>query len=784
MSTPIMNQYNEIKKQHMDFLLFFRLGDFYELFFDDAKIASQILGITLTKRSQKDEEIPMAGVPFHTCDYYIAKLVKAGKKIAICEQVTAADPKSTKIIERAVVRIITPGTLIDDSLLVPNRNNFLVALFEKDFEISAAIFDLSTNEFFIENIETSALKDFLEKTQPSEILIMQNFIPRFCEYNTWKNAITITNEIDKNYATNTITKFFKLHSLESLNWMKSHDLISCCMIVDYLNLTQKYDVHNNTSAKVGLPKQKIVKDEMYVDKFTRRNLEITKTLQNEHFGSLLWLLDNTKTAQGGRAMFSFINNPITNIDLLNERLRKIEFFMSDKKMLEKLIATLKSIPDFERILGKILLKRCSHIQLRSLAIGINNLHSVFDLMKKTVENQSIAILANKIIAAISDNPDNKEKGMINEGFDSQLDSWKNFEKDIDSQIFALQEEYKRDTKIANLRIKFTSNFGYAIEINSQYKDKLSYNFTLLQELKTAARYTTNALMQINKKFAESSEIITEKEREIFENLCNEIIDHAKIINEYSEISAQIDLFSSCAFVALENNYTKPILCDDNSFEIIDGRHPVLDKILKDKAQQFIPNNCNLQKCVMFMTGPNMAGKSTYLRQQALIAFMAHIGMFVPAKSAKIGIVDHIFSRIGTNDNLIDGNSTFMMEMIEIALTLNQATKKSFIVFDEVGRGTSVEEGMAIAQAILEYLVMNLEARSLFATHYLALQNIDHENLQKKMMEIIENEDLFGASIHFTHKILDGVAKKSYAISVAKLAGMPSSIVTRALELIS
>jgi len=782
MSTPIMNQYNQIKKEHQDFLLFFRLGDFYELFFEDAKIAAEILGITLTRRVQKDEEIPMAGVPFHTCDYYLAKLVKAGKKIAICEQISPPDAKN-KIIERAVTRIITPGTLVDDSLLTPNRNNFLVAIFEQNLQISAAIFDLSTNEFFIENLPTQDLKNFLEKNQPSEILVVQNFIPNFPDYNSWKNSITLAPEIDSSYAAKNITKFFGLHSLESLNWMKQIDLISCSMILDYLNLTQKYEINQNNREKVAFPKRRIAQNEVYLDKFTRRNLEITKTLQNEHFGSLLWLLDNTKTAQGGRAMFTFINNPINDLKILTERQKKIEFFMQDRRWLEKITTNLKTIPDFERILGKIILKRCTPPQLRTLAIGITNLHALFDLIKKPIEDFEIEILANKIIAAISDNIENKEKGIINDGFDPELDSWKTFERQIDDQIYILQEEYKKDTKIANLRIKFTANFGYAVEINSQHKDKLSYNFTLQQELKTTARYMTSALMQINQKFAESSEIIIQKEREIFEKLCAEILQKSEIINKYSEISAQIDLFSNCAKIALENGYVRPELTTENDFEITDGRHPVLDKIMSEKGENFVPNDCNLEKCVMFMTGPNMAGKSTYLRQQALISFLAHLGMYVPAKHAKIGLIDHIFSRIGANDNLIEGNSTFMMEMIEIALTLNQANQKSFIVFDEVGRGTSVEEGMAIAQAILEYLVQNLGARALFSTHYLALAKIENPNLQKKMMEITETEDLFGSKIHFTHKILDGVAKKSYAISVAKLAGMPDKIVQRAENLL-
>ncbi len=775
MSTPIMNQYKEIKKQHEDFLLFFRLGDFYELFYEDAKIASEILGITLTKRAQKDEDIPMAGVPYHACDFYITKLVKAGKKIAICEQTTSSANKTAKIIERCVTRIITPGTLTDDCLLEAKRNNFLIALFDHNMEISAAIFDLSTNEFLIESFEQSELKNFLEQIDPSEILINQSFLPMFPEYNSWKNKISIVNQIDKSLAMQKITKFYQLHSLESLAWLSALDFISVAMILDYLEITQKYSLNGISTVNLVLPKLKRNSDSVYIDKFTRRNLEITKTLQNERMGSLLWLLDETRTAQGGRALFQFINHPILNLETLNQRFKNIEFFMKNERQLSQIREILKTVPDFERMFAKIALKRSSPLELRKLAIGINNLHSLYEKIGKPIKQPEIQIFANKVIAAITD--DFVQKGYINDGFDKELDDWKNFEKQIDSQILQLQENYKRETKVATLRIKFSSNFGYAIEINSSSKDKLDYNFKLLQDLKTTARYTTGALMQINEKFAQSNEAIILREKEIFEILCQELIDNSDIIHEYAASSAQIDLFSNLAAISLENEYTKPEMTNDNTFEIHEGRHPVLDKIMKERAQTFVTNDCNLKQCVMFMTGPNMAGKSTYLRQQALIAYMAHLGMLVPAKFAKIGLIHHIFSRIGTNDNLIEGNSTFMMEMIEISLTLNQASNKSFIVFDEVGRGTSVEEGMAIAQSILEYLTDTLKARTIFATHYLHLKKIEHPNMQKKMMEILEDP------IHFTHKILDGVAKKSYAITVAKIAGMPANIISRAEEIL-
>lgn len=771
--TPIMHQYNLIKKKHLDCIVFFRLGDFYEMFYEDAYSASEILGITLTKRIQKDEDIPMSGVPYHTAEHYIAKLVKAGKKIAICEQVGNASDKSDKIINREVVRIITPGTITDDNLLNAKRNNFLIALNQDGINISCAIFDLSTNEFFIENFEAGHLKDQLEKIDPSEILMNQNFLVNFKEYENWKQIITLVPEINKNMAVNHVLHFFNLHSIESLNY-KTNDLIAIAMIIEYLKLTQKNAI---TLHNISQPKYRNNEHELQIDKFTRRNLEITKTLQNAHYGSLLWLLDETKTSQGARSLFQYLSAPVTDINQLNERYDEIDLFMKNGAKLENIRKNLSQIPDFERLFGKITLNRATPRDLLILAQGIQNFINLSRMIDLPVVHNmpDHSHLAQKILSAIEEEPG--EKGYIKLGFDSELDSWKNFEKDTEQKIQNLQNEYKVATKIANLRIKFHTTFGYIIEINSSQKDKLDYNYVFRQDLKSVARYTTNLLENINIKLAESSEAINLKEKEIFHKLCKEIAEIAQDIRKYSKLSAHIDLFTNFAYIAGENGYIRPILSNDNKFEIQQGKHPVLEKILKTKGQVFVANDCNLDQCVMFMTGPNMAGKSTYLRQQALIALLAHIGMFVPAHSAKIGIIDHIFSRIGASDNLIEGNSTFMMEMIEIALTLNQATNKSFIVFDEVGRGTSVEEGMAIAQAILEYLAQKLCARAIFATHYLALQKIQHANLQQKMMEIIEHP------IHFTHKILDGVAKKSYALSVAEIAGMPSFIVERAREIL-
>lgn len=769
MTTPIMNQYDLIKSEHKDCILLFRLGDFYEMFNEDASIAAEVLNITLTKRVQKSGNIPMAGIPFHACDHYISKLVKAGYKIAICEQVENSFNKTTKIIDRQVVRIITAGTITDDILLDSKRNNFLISL-SGDLKISCAVFDISTSEFYVEEIEKQHLKNFFEKIEPSEILINQNWLNNFNDYNEYKRIITFVEELNLFKAESIILNFFNLHSKESLAQFSKENLITIAMIINYLMKTQKTE-----HFRINFPTKANNSDYMEIDKFSRRNLEITKTLQNTVSGSLLWLLDETKTPQGARALFQYINNPICNIDKLNDRYKKINYFIANKEKLKKIRESLKNIPDFERIFSKIALNRSNPYELRNLAIGIKNLVQLCLFLDKHIEtNEDIT---NEIIKAISAEPNLKEN-YINNGYDAELDEWKNFEQEIDKQISDLEEQYKSDTKISNLRIKLTQS-GFLIEINNNQKEKLSYHFHLKQNLKTTSRYSTIQLEKINQKYSESNEFIQNKEKEIFKNLCQKMLEIANDIYLYSKISAEIDLFGNFAHISIENNYTMPVLTKEYDFEILEGRHPILDKIFKEKGSVFIKNDCDLTKQhIMFMTGPNMAGKSTFLRQQALIALLAHIGMFVPAKFAKIGIIDQIFSRISTNDNLIQGNSTFMMEMIEVALTLNQASIKSFLILDEVGRGTSAKEGIAISQAILEHLIEKLNARTIFSTHYLELKEINSNSLQKKMMEIEDDP------IHFTYKLIDGVAEKSYAINVAKIAGMPQEVIKRAEQILA
>lgn len=771
MPTPIMNQYLSIKKQYEDCLLLFRLGDFYELFYEDAKIAAQILNITLTKKAQKNENIPMAGIPFHVSDHYIAKLVNQGHKVAICEQIINNENQNNKIIHREVVRIITSGTLTEDTLLDPTRNNYLLAISFENLNISLALLDISTNEFSVENISKEYLKQYLEKTQPNEILLNQNMIINFPDYSIWKNKITISQEIQNFNIDNNLKKFFNLHSIESLNTFSKSDKHAIAMVLTYLEHTQKQKI------KIKIPSKKNNQDEVKLDKFTRKNLEITKTLQNQTKGSLIWLLDETKTAQGARKLYKILNNPITNIEKLNKRYDRIEFFMQKKDQLLSIRNDLKEIPDYERILSKINLNRSTPNELRTLAIGIKNLINLSKIINQNISDHSK--IANEILKAIKENTklnNYKDDEYINIGYDQELDELKNFNQNINQEITKLEKTYKEYTKISTLRIKNTP-LGFLVEINNSQKDKLDYGFTLKQALKTSTRYTTNQLNEINEKFNKCTELIKIKENEIFLNLLEKIEQIKENIYYYSDFSSEIDVYTNLAHISIENQYIRPILTNNNKFEIIKGKHPVLQKIFKLKGESLVENDCILSQNIMFMTGPNMAGKSTYLRQQALICLMSHCGIFVPAKSATIGIVDQIFSRISTNDDLMEGNSTFMMEMIEMALTINQATNKSLLILDEIGRGTCAEEGIALAQSILEYLLNNLKARTIFSSHYLQIGQLNHENMQKKMMQIHENP------LYFTYKIIDGISKKSYAIEVAKLAGMPQEIIKKAEQLL-
>lgn len=774
MSTPIMAQYKQIKKENEDSLLFFRLGDFYELFYEDAKIAASTLNITLTKRAHKHEDIPMAGVPYHTSEYYISKLIKAGYKVAICEQ-KGTELNKDKIIPREVVQIITPGTVTNDEMLDGKRNNFLINIEGEGLTVCITTFDITTNEFFLEEILKLDIKNYLEKIDPSEILVQQNWAIKLKEYGIASAKVTVIQSIASFHAEKTIMDFFNLYSNQSIEYLSPTNKISVATIIEYIKHTQK-----QSKIHIKLPKKvdHIEKNEVELDIFTRRNLEITKTLQNNFKGSLLSFIDQTQTAQGGRKIYKYLTNPIKNIEKLNKRYANIEFFIQQTEARKKTIQILRLIPDFERILSKILLRKATANQVFKLAVGAKKLYEICQILNKPIAKHEK--LFNDILSALDENSPNTlspDEPYIKTNYNKELDQWKLFHKDIYNQIDTLQLQYQKLTQLNSLKIK-NSPFGFLVEINNSNKEKLPYSFELKQSLKTSSRFSTKELDEINIKFSHSEDFIKKKEKEILIVFFEEIEKISTSVYEYAEISSSADVFSNLAEIAIEYNHSQPILTDTNDFDIRESRHPILEKLFLEKGEVFVPNNCNLTQKVMFMTGPNMAGKSTYLRQQAIICLLAHCGMYVPCEYAKIGVVDQIFSRISTNDDIMHGNSTFMMEMIEMALTLNRATNKSFLILDEVGRGTSVEEGVALAQSILEYLLKSLNARTIFATHYLSLGEINHINIQKKMMHITQNP------LTFSYKLINGVASKSYAIEIAKLAGMPKEVLERAQTLLA
>lgn len=783
--TPVMQQYRKAKETYSDCLVFFRLGDFYELFYEDAITASSILNITLTRRVQKDQEIPMCGVPAHTSEHYLAKLIKSGKRVAICEQTEQAfekDPKS-KVLKREVVRIITPGTIVEEGLLEAKKNNFLLSIFGDGIEVGVAILDISTGSFSTELIEAIEIRNFIEKTDPSEILLPETWVRRLPDYEIWKEKIVLipTFNVSIDSINKKLLKAYNLHSLDGIGNFSKEEKMAFSAIIDYIEKTQK----NLTSLPIPIRNSNSYMLQM--DQFTRRNLEITKTLQGKHEGSILWLLDETQTAAGARNLLKTLNNPITQNDILEQRYDCIEFFAKTPSLLSYLKKTLNQISDFERIISRISLNKASPRDLRSLGDGLLIFSKILNFMPENLpclfKNMITDInphqaLADTILKAIIESAPitTKDTGYIKEGFDADLDFWRDFEEKTALLIEEIQEKYKQESKISTLKIKKHLNLGYIIEIPSSQKEKMSYNFNHKQDLMNVSRYTTGKLEEINAKLTQSADFIFNREKQIFIALCQEVLKAEKDIKKSAQFISNIDLYACFASFSIENNYVRPQLTLDKDFEIKQGRHAILDKLLKKKGEVFVANDCDLTKPIILMTGPNMAGKSTYLRQQALIVLLAHIGMFIPATYCKIGIVDRIFSRIGASDNLSQGNSTFMVEMIETALTINQASEKSFIIFDEVGRGTSTEEGFAIAQSILEYLTDKLGARCLFATHYLDLHKINSEFISKKTMQIIENP------LCFTHKVIEGFASHSYAFAVANMAGMPAEIISRAEEI--
>ena len=796
--SPMMQKYFETKEEYKDCILFYRLGDFYEMFFDDAEIVSKELELTLTgKNCGLEERAPMCGIPYHAVDSYLPKLVSRGFKVAICEQVE--DPKLAKgLVKREVIKIVTPGTNTNIQSLDSEKNNYCFGVFYSDNMIGVAIADVLTGDFYLTEIEDlSKLRDEIAKFEPSEIACNEAFLLRGDFVSEIKERFNVPvttldgHLFDDGFCTEMLKKHFHTGSLEGLGIIDfPYGIIAAGSLLKYLYDTQKTELNHITHITPY-----IYGRFMLIDSATRRNLELTETLrEKQKRGSLLWVLDKTKTAMGGRLLRNTIEQPLIDISGMNQRLDAIEDLNNHSISRDEIREYLNPVYDLERLLGKVAIKsanprdllafKSSLSMLPPVKIALKDLSS--ELLKKIDEDiDPLEDITGLIERSISDDAPLSvhDGGIIKDGFDDEIDRLRNAKNEGKNWLAEYEEEERKKTGIKNLRIKYNRAFGYYFEVTNSFKDQVPDYFIRRQTLTNAERFTTDRLHELEDEILNSEEKLLRLEHDVFCEIRDSISSEIERIQKSAKAVAWLDMLSSLAFVSEKNRYVRPKLNDKGVINIKNGRHPVVEQMLKGGL--FVENDTYLDtknNCISIITGPNMAGKSTYMRQSALIVLMAQIGCFVPASSADIGIVDRIFTRVGASDDLASGQSTFMVEMNEVSNILRNATPKSLLILDEIGRGTSTFDGLSIAWAVIEHISNTniLGARTLFATHYHELTELEGKisNVNNYCIAVRESGD----DIVFLRKIIKGGADRSYGIQVARLAGVPDMVIDRAKEI--
>ncbi|OLA62633.1 MAG: DNA mismatch repair protein MutS [Roseburia sp. CAG:10041_57] len=794
----MMQQYMETKKQYKDCILFYRLGDFYEMFFEDAITASRELEITLTgKDCGLEERAPMCGIPFHAVDGYLNRLVSKGYKVAICEQVE--DPKLAKgIVKREVIRIVTPGTNLNTQALEESKNNYLMCIACFQNRIGVSIVDVTTGDFYMTEVEGLAkLQDEIYKYMPTEIICNDAFVMSGYDIEDLKGRLGMavyTLEpwyFDDDGCRKCLMNHFKVNTLAGLGLEDfPSGMISAGAAMQYLLETQKTDL---THINHIIPY--LASRFMLLDSSTRRNLELTETLrEKQKKGSLLWVLDKTKTAMGARRLRSDIEQPLINIDDINARLDAVEQLCKNTVSRDEIREYLNPIYDMERLLGKVSYKSANPRDLLAFANSMEMLPHIKTVLKEfdckllseiEQEMDGLEDLYHLIKDAICDDPPVmiREGGMIRTGFDKDIDMLRTAKTEGKTWLAKLEEEDRERTGIKNLKIKYNKVFGYYFEVTNSYKDMVPDDYIRKQTLVNAERYMTPKLKELEDTILNAEDKLNTLEYDVFCKVRDDIAKELERIQKTAKAVARLDVFASLSVVAEQNHYVRPVLNEKGVIDIKDGRHPVVEKMIDH--DMFVANDTylnNSNHCIAVITGPNMAGKSTYMRQSALIVLMAQLGSFVPAKSANIGIVDRIFTRVGASDDLASGQSTFMVEMNEVANILRNATSKSLLVLDEIGRGTSTFDGLSIAWAVIEHISNKklLGAKTLFATHYHELTELEGKmnNVNNYCIAVKEKGD----DIVFLRKIIKGGADRSYGIQVAKLAGVPDMVIDRAKEI--
>lgn len=818
--TPMMAQYLQIKKEHQDYLLFYRMGDFYELFLDDAVIASKALDIALTKRGKLDsQDIPMCGVPFHAYESYLAKLIRQGYKVAICEQVE--DPKEAKkrgaksVVKREVIRLVTAGTLTEEPLLDAKKNNFLLTLAKVNDTLGLSWLDISTGDFYLQEVALKAkdegvvLAGILSRLNPVETVISDAYLQNpqiFNVLNDYRDQLSVLPQarFNSENAKKRLETVFKVEAVEAFGNFTRAEITAAGVLLDYVENTQKGKI-----PLISKPVKVTESQIMEIDGATRRSLELVEALTGDKNSCLLGVIDRTVTGAGGRLLASRVSNPLKDIEGINRRLDSVEFFTRFNRIRQEVRAVLKACPDIERAVSRLSLGRggprdLANIktalavvpQLKNLVMSFNQntdeqILSEFPDSLKTVLNNlgEHSNLVSTLEQALAEDLPllARDGGFIREGFYPPLDEIKLLKNDSHKMIVELQNKYAEATGISNLKIKYNNVIGYFIEVQSKFAPEMLENkdFIHRQSVLNATRFTTVELTELENKIRGAADKALAMELEMFDNLVKDVRLASEDISRTAKAMAELDVSSALADLAVEKNYCRPQIDDSLVFDVKEGRHPVVENaISKENAGAFVGNNCQLDDAhgrLWLLTGPNMAGKSTFLRQNAIIAIMAQMGSFVPCASAHIGVIDKIFSRVGASDDLARGRSTFMVEMVETASILNQADERSFVILDEIGRGTATFDGLSIAWAVVEHLHELNKCRALFATHYHELTALTSK-LPLMTLHCMKIKE-FNDEVIFLHEVIDGAADRSYGIHVAKLAGLPRTVVKRAEQVL-
>jgi len=827
-ATPAMQQYLRLKAGHPDYLLFYRMGDFYELFFDDAVRASQLLDIALTKRGKHaGEDVPMCGVPVHSHDVYLEKLILSGCKVAICEQLE--DPAEAKkrgykaVVHRDVVRIVTPGTITEETLLDARQSNYLACLAENargqesdpalspapcegqqtrsggNQTLALAWLDISTGEFWVSAVTAATLTAELARIAPREVLLSDALAKSPAlqsQLEDWRPRLTMqpASVFDVRRAERLLKETYAVTSLDAFGDFSPAMMSGCGALLDYIRLTQK-----TALPRLDPPKRQHASEHMLIDAATQRNLELMQTLSGARHGSLFSVIDETVTSAGARLLASYLAAPSTDARLIHARHDNVQCLAEAAVLRAHIRAYLKECADIERALSRLCLNRGGPRDLLAIMAGVQAAHQVRIQLEKQERPELPAGLESvrdqlggheelieKLRSAIK--PDcglfARDGNFIAEGYAAALDELRALRDESKRLIAALQQKYCENTGINTLKIRFNNVLGYYIEITQTHQSKVATDFIHRQTLANNLRYTTVELSELERKIGEAADKALKLELELFAELVETVIKtQGKIVGTARALAA-IDVFSSLAELAVRRRYVRPTIDDTLAFDIETGRHPVVEASLqKGNRKPFIGNGCNLESAqrLWLLTGPNMAGKSTFLRQNALIAILAQMGSFVPAVAAHIGIVDKLFSRVGAADDLARGRSTFMVEMVETATILHQASERSLVILDEIGRGTATFDGLSIAWAVVEHLHNAIRCRALFATHYHELTGLT-ENLDALSCHTMKVKEWKGDLV-FLHEVAPGAADRSYGIHVAKLAGLPSPVLARAADIL-